>query len=174
MSNATIEQLSDSFFFSESSCKRYVNVTDHSRFWDAQERSLSEIDDSCQDKQFPTWTRFIYDNTTNAMIPNNCNESESKLPNPPCGSLYRGWIQGEHPSPEDGKCLLNIFSHLIFSTAFDPAPHGSSMVVEDGDRLPFFELMLTLIDNMHTKLANDNVKILGKLQAVFFQLSNSC
>ena len=95
--------------FSESSCKRYVNVTDHSRFWDAQERSLSNIEASCQDQQFPIWTRFIYDNTTNAMIPNSCNQSEAKLPKPPCGSLYRGWIQGKHPSSKDGKYTILYF-----------------------------------------------------------------
>ena len=114
LENATSEQLSDSFFFSASSCKSYVNITDYSRFWDAQERSLSAIGDSCQDRQFVTWTRFIYDNTTNAMIPHNCTPSQTNLTNPPCGSVYRGWINEEHPSPEDGKYTV-LYFRISFS-----------------------------------------------------------
>lgn len=85
-----------------SNCKIYINVTDDSRFWNAKERSVSQIGSSCHDNQYPSWTRFIYNHTTNAMITHTCTTSESDLPNPPCGSLYRGWIQGEQPSPEDG------------------------------------------------------------------------
>ena len=93
-----------------SHCRDYINVTDHSRFWDTQERSLSDFENSCQDQQFPLWTRFIYDNTTNAMIPHNCTASQTNLPNPPCGSLYRGWILGEYPSSKDGKKIALYFS----------------------------------------------------------------
>ena len=94
-------------------CRNYVNVTDHSRFWNATERSLLEIELSCQDRQFPIWTRFIYDNITNAMIPQNCTTSQVDSKTPPCGSLYRGWIQGEHPSPEEGKYVGFHFRTLF-------------------------------------------------------------
>ena len=87
-------------------------MTDHSRFWSARERSVLEIQLSCQDQPFTVWTRFIYDNTTNAIIPHNCTPSQAYLQNPPCGSLYRGWIQGERPSPEDGKDVA-IFCNII-------------------------------------------------------------
>ena len=123
MSNTTLEQLTDSFFFSGSSCTSYVNVTDHSRFWDAQERSLPDIEGSCQGRQFPFWTRFIYNNTINAMIPHSCNQSKAKLPKPPCGSLYRGWIQGEHPSPEDGK-YTTLYFRISFSLYLLTLFHG--------------------------------------------------
>ena len=110
----TLKLFSDSFLFLVSHCRSYVNVTDLSRFWDAKERSASEIEDSCQDQYFPFWTRFIYDNITNAMIPHNCTHSKANLTNPPCGSLYRGWIQGEHPSPEDGKYTA-LYFRVLFS-----------------------------------------------------------
>ena len=91
-------------------CRDYVNVTDDSRFWNTKNRTVSQIELTCQDQQFPVWTRFLYSNTTNAMIPHNCTPSQAALPNPPCGSLYRGWILGEHPSLEDGKQIVVYFS----------------------------------------------------------------
>ena len=78
----TLKWFSDFFLFLVSHCRSYVNVTDLSRFWDAKERSASEIEDSCQDQHFPFWTRFIYDNITNAMIPHNCTPSNANLTNP--------------------------------------------------------------------------------------------
>ena len=93
-------------------CRNYVNVSDHSRFWNIKERSVSDIERSCQD-QLPYWTRFIYDNTTNAIVPHNCTTSQPDFPNPPCGSLYRGWIQGDYPAPEDGKFIELYFFILI-------------------------------------------------------------
>ena len=48
------------------------------------------------------------------MIPHNCTPSNANLTNPPCGSLYRGWIQGEHPSPEDGKYTA-LYFRVLFS-----------------------------------------------------------
>ena len=83
-------------------------------FWNAQSRSVSDIKRSCQDQQFVFWTRFLYDNITNAMIQDTCIPSQADLPNPPCGSLYRGWIQGEHPSPKEGKHNTLSF-RILFS-----------------------------------------------------------
>ena len=97
-----------------SHCRHYVNVTDHSRFWNAKERNTSQIKRFCHDRRFPYWTRFIYDNTTNAMIPHSCTPSQPDLLSPPCGSLYRGWIQGEHVSPEEGNNIA-IYSDIPFS-----------------------------------------------------------
>ena len=48
------------------------------------------------------------------MIPYNCTPSQTNLTNPPCGSLYRGWILGDHPTPEDGKHVTHYF-HISFS-----------------------------------------------------------
>ena len=102
-----------------SHCRNYVNVTDPSRFWNAQSRSISIIKFFCQDQQFPFWTRFLYDNTTNAMIQETCTPSKADLPNPPCGSLYRGWIQGEHPSLKDGK-HITLYCRFLFSLRPSP------------------------------------------------------
>lgn len=88
-------------------------MTDRSRFWNAKERSMLDIQISCQDRPFPVWTRFIYDNTTNAMIQHNCTTSQADFQTPPCGSLYRGWIQGGHPSPEEGKYIVICFMILF-------------------------------------------------------------
>ena len=82
-------------------------MTDLSRFWNAEERSVSDIQLSCQEQQFQNWTRFIYDNSTSAKIPHNCTPSKTSMRNPPCGSVYRGWFREEHPSHEDGKHVTN-------------------------------------------------------------------
>ena len=109
--NATLKKC---FLFLVSYCQQYVNVTDPSRFWNTKKRKVSEIELTCQDQQFLEWTRFLYDNTTNAMIPQNCTPSHPDLLTPPCGSIYRGWIQGSHPSPEDGKNIALYFPILCF------------------------------------------------------------
>ena len=100
------------YLFLVSYCQQYVNVTDPSRFWNAKNRTVSTIENTCQDQQFLEWTRFLYDNTTNAKIPQNCTPSLPDLLIPPCGSIYRGWVQGNHPSAEDGKYsfLSSIFT----------------------------------------------------------------
>ena len=110
MENVSLKKLNVSFLVLVSYCADYINVTDHSRFWNAKERSILDIQLSCQDQTFPVWTRFIYDNATNAKIPHNCTTSQADLPNPPCGSLYRGWILGDHPAPEDGEHIVLYFS----------------------------------------------------------------
>ena len=84
-------------------------MTDPSRLWNAKNRSVLQIEKSCQDEELLYWTRFIFDNTTNAVIPQSCTTSKPELSAPPCGSLYRGWITGEHPSLKDGKYVQLLF-----------------------------------------------------------------
>ena len=92
----------------ENPCSIYVNVTDPTRFWESRYRSIDAIQRYCQNYEFPFWTRFLYSNTTNAMIPRNCTPSTLNKGNLPCGALYRGRIQGEYPSTEDDK--YSVFS----------------------------------------------------------------
>ena len=89
----------------ESPCSIYVNVTDPTRFWESRSLSVDAIQTSCQNHEFPFWTRFLYSNIRNAIIPQNCTPVILNKGNPPCGALYRGRIQGEHPSAEDGRYI---------------------------------------------------------------------
>ena len=86
-------------------CNIYVNVTDPSQFWESRSRSIDTIQSSCQNHEFPFWTRFLYSNSKNAILSQNCTSAVLNKGNPPCGALYRGQIQGEHPSTEDGSYL---------------------------------------------------------------------
>ena len=96
--------------FLETPCSIYVNVTDPTRFWESRSRSVDAIQRSCQNYEFPFWTRFLYSNTSNAIIPQNCTPAILNKGNPPCGALYRGRIQGEHPSTEDGRYIAFFLS----------------------------------------------------------------
>ena len=98
----------------ESPCSIYVNVTDPTRFWESRSGSVDAIQRSCQNYEFPFWTRFLYSNTTNALIPQNCTPTTLNKGNPPCGALHRGRIQGKHPSTEDGRYMA-FFLCIVLS-----------------------------------------------------------
>lgn len=171
-------------------CRNYVNVSDHSRFWNIKERSVSDIERSCQD-QLPYWTRFIYDNTTNAIVPHNCTTSQPDFPNPPCGSLYRGWIKGEHASPKEGNNIA-LFSDILFPLQLltllcmdvgwilldSGRLHllffiSNCQTIAEVKPLLLFEFSETLIGNTHAnsdQLYPDTGK---KSNRVFFQYLNS-
>ena len=93
----------------ESPCSIYVNVTDPTRFWESRSLSVDVIQTSCQNHEFSFWTRFLYSNITNAIISQNCTPVILNKGNPPCGALYRGRIQGEHPSAEDGRYIAFFY-----------------------------------------------------------------
>lgn len=85
-------------------CSRYINVTDNGRYWD----SYGPLSSQCGDVNHTTqWSRFITDSITDAMIPEGCpSMSSSKnisLKNVPCGAVYRGWINGQHPTAAEGN-----------------------------------------------------------------------
>ena len=97
-------------------CQNYVNVTDSTRQWEAKETSGAFILRDCQDPIFTTqWTRFLnFNNSENTreildiQIAEGCisklyDSAANVVNNPPCGALYCGWIDGKHPTKEEGK-----------------------------------------------------------------------
>lgn len=103
--------LFDLYFFVVSprlECQHYGNLTDASRFWDANIIPGRDVGRTCQDSLFTKqWTRFLSQNGTDAVLADNCpsviTDIAGYMDRPPCGAMYRGWIKGSHPTEEGGN-----------------------------------------------------------------------